>query len=101
MAKKNIEVDGEKIELEWHEIDPASLKKGTGEEYAAYKAAFQQTKALRQKFEASLRSDCPMPEGRKLAIAYNFGKLSVANAPADGKKPSSKALPLKDIKLFA
>lgn len=75
--------------LNWQTIDPATLSVPIQKQYARYKDAYREMKAERDAFETALRAEAPAPAGMKLAIGYNFGKLSVAVAPDDGKSATT------------
>lgn len=74
----------------WVTISPASLTGAIADDYAAYKAAYAAMKAHRETFEASLRTVIACPKGQRVAINYNFGKLSVAFVADDAKPASGK-----------
>lgn len=80
----------------WSTIDTASLPADISSAYRAYKDAYAVMKAAREAFELALRSAVPQPSGKRLAIAYNFGKLSVAivddDTPARKSAPASLSL---------
>lgn len=84
--------------LNWQTIDPATLSVPLQKQYARYKDAYREMKAERDAFEAAMREAAPTPQGMKLAIGYNFGKLSVALAPDDAKPATAKGtLSLSDF----
>lgn len=85
--------------LNWQTIDPATLSVSIQKQYARYKEAYREMKAERDAFEVAMREAAPAPTGMKLAIGYNFGKLSVALAPDDGKAASS-AKPALSLSAF-
>lgn len=78
--------------LVWQTIDPATLSAPQRKQYDRYKESYREMKAERDAFEESVRSEANMPAGKKLAIGYNFGKLSFAIADDDGK-PATSAKP--------
>ena len=78
-----------KSELTWSEIDPASLPQAQADLYAAYKQAYRAMKEAREAFETSLQSGAP--HGMRIVCGYNFGKLSLALAPAEEKPARAKA----------
>lgn len=85
----------------WQVVDIASLPSDLRASYQAYKDAYATMKAQRDVFEAALRSalhyDDPNAD-KRLAIAYNFGKLSVAVVANDQKaKPAKGSVSLADI----
>lgn len=84
--------------LAWQTIDPATLSVPIQKQYERYKAAYREMKLERDAFEQAMRDAAPIPQGMKLAIGYNFGKLSVALAPDDAKPTSAKGtLSLSDF----
>ena len=88
-------------ELKWNEVDPASLPKDVAERYARYKEAYARMKEARQEFEAGLNEFAKEKgitgEETELAVAYNYGKLSVAIAPKRERKASKRAVALGEI----
>lgn len=74
----------------WHEIDPDTLNDKVKGLYASYKEAYEQAKAARETFESALRKTVDLGKGRRLAVAYNFGKLSVANVEETEKRTTGK-----------
>lgn len=75
----------------WQQLDVDTLPADLQEAYKAYKQAYAEMKRIRDGFEATLRNNVSLPKGKRLAIAYNFGKLSVAVVDDDNRKPASKA----------
>src|ERR1035438_9408038 len=69
----------------WLSIDPSTLPAIIQEDYAQYKAQYAKAKASRETFESALRKAVSAPSGQRLAVNYNFGKLSVAFVPDDAK----------------
>ena len=84
----------------WQVVNVDSLPTTIREHYDAYKAAYAAMKAARETFEVSMRTALmsATPKGKRLAIAYNFGKLSVAMVD-DDRKPAatSKSISLSDL----
>lgn len=76
--------------LNWQTLDPATLRVPVAKQYERYKSAYREMKAERDAFEQALREDAGVPDGMKLVIGYNFGKLSVALAPDDAKPSTAK-----------
>lgn len=76
--------------LTWQTLDPATLSVPIQKQYERYKTAYREMKAERDAFEEALRASAGVPDGMKLAIGYNFGKLSVALAPDDAKPAPAK-----------
>lgn len=72
----------------WQVIGIETLPTAIRNAYDSYKEAYKLMKAERDAFEAALRSAVPAPVGKRLAIAYNFGKLSVAVVD-DTTKPAT------------
>lgn len=92
-------MSNENTTSEWREIDPTSLSGPEAKAYAAYKAAYAQTKAARKVFEDQLRAVAKtkgVADGvsKRLLISYNFGKLSIATTtePAKAAKSSAKTV---------
>lgn len=73
----------------WNEIDPATLNGDAATLYQQYKEAYRIAKAMRVRFEEEMNELAGLPEGKKLAFGYNFGKLSVAIVD-DERKATSK-----------
>lgn len=82
------------IKATWHEIDPSTLQPAVAKLYLAYKSQYATMKKARDDFEASMRGAVELPAGKRLAVAYNFGKLSVASVDDTPRKASSKAMSL-------
>jgi hypothetical protein len=87
--------------LNWNEIDPSSLPEIVQANYAAYKHAYMLMKEERRAFEGAI-NEYAMAQGviraeQELAVAYNFGKLSVAVAPKRERKAGKRAIALGDI----
>lgn len=74
----------------WLTIDPSSLPAVIAEDYRLYKAQYAIAKQARETFEAALRKAVAAPAGQRLAVNYNFGKLSVAFVTDDAKPTSVK-----------
>lgn len=74
----------------WQEIDPATLSAEAAKRYKAYKEAYAFMKECRGEFEAHMNEQAAsaLPEGKRLAFGYNFGKLSVA--VVDDDKPAKR-----------
>lgn len=79
-----------KSELTWTEIEPSELPVECQVLYAEYKAAYKAMKAAREAFEAQGRASIPAAEGMEIKFGYNFGKLSIAEAPKAAEKPKPK-----------
>lgn len=88
------DIDGEAIV--WHEIDTGSLQGEQLKAWQTYKAQYAAAAKTREHFEALLRKEAQLPEGRRLVVGYNFGKLSVSNLVDDGagNKSSKRAVSL-------
>lgn len=76
--------------LNWQTIDSATLSTPIQKQYARYKEAYREMKAERDAFETALREQAALPTGKKLAIGYNFGKLSFAVVDDDAKPATAK-----------
>lgn len=74
----------------WREIDPSTLQPAVAKAYTAYKAHYTAGKALKAAFEAELQSAAGLPATHRLAVAYNFGKLSIAVVAAEERKTAGK-----------
>lgn len=74
----------------WQTIDPATLPTPIAKQYDRYKEAYREMKAERESFETAIREMAPVPAGKRLVIAYNFGKLSVAVVDDDTKPAVTK-----------
>lgn len=74
----------------WLTIDPTTLPAIIQEDYRQYKDAYAAAKAKREVFENALRKAVKAPAGQRLAVNYNFGKLSVAFVPDDTAPRSAK-----------
>lgn len=84
----------------WQNVDVETLPSTIREHYDAYKAAYAEMKEARGTFEVAMRTALmeATPKGKRLAIAYNFGKLSVAIVEDDRKASASpKAISLSDL----
>lgn len=84
----------------WQNVNVETLPTAIREAYDDYKAAYAEMKRERDAFEAALRSALASatPKGKRIAIAYNFGKLSIAVVDDTSKTPSTaKALNLADL----
>ena len=84
----------------WQVVNVDTLPTDIRDAYDFYKEEYKAMKEARDVFEAALRKALAdhTPKGKRIAIAYNFGKLSVAVVD-DNAKPaaSSKAVSLADI----
>lgn len=74
----------------WLTIDPSTLPTAIAKQYANYKSSYAEMKAERVAFEDALRACVAAPAGQRLAVNYNFGKLSVAFVTDDAKPASAK-----------
>lgn len=75
----------EAIKANWQTIDPASLSVPIQKQFERYRIAYREMKAERDAFETAVREQAALPTGKKLAIGYNFGKLSFAVVDDDAK----------------
>lgn len=73
----------------WTTIDPASLSETQADAYAAYKALYRSMKDAREAFEGAMQAG--VPDGQRMILGYNFGKLSAAIVPDDRKPAKAKA----------
>lgn len=82
-------------DLNWQNIDPATLSPAARAHYDTYKAAYKTASDARKAFEAQVVADAGVPAGKTLAFGYRFGKLSVALADAkDAPKAAAPKLSL-------
>lgn len=87
MAKK-----ANAAELNWQEIDPATLPAIQAAAYQEYKVAQRAAAELRTKFTASMNEAAELPEGFKMVFSFNFGMLKAAIVADDAKpKAASKS----------
>ena len=86
-----------KTELEWTQLDPASLSPALRAAYDAYKEAARHAESLRKTFEASMTNAIDPLDSEKVVFGYRFGKLSLAIAPADKPRKPSAAVSLADF----
>ena len=76
--------------LDWKTVDVTTLPAIVQEDYRQYKAAYAAAKAKREVFENALRKSKARP-GQRMAVNYNFGKLSIAwTAATDAPPRTSK-----------
>lgn len=73
---------------QWVTIDPASLPQEQLRAYDAYKVKYREMKEAREAFETMMQLG--VPEGSRMILGYNFGKLSAAIVPDDRKPAKSK-----------
>jgi len=78
-----------KSDAVWQEIDPTTLHPDLQEAYKAYKDAYAEMKRMRAGFEERINAEVKPPVGKRVAVAYNFGKLSIALV-ADERKPEAQ-----------
>lgn len=81
----------------WQVIDTTTLDIRTQEKYNEYKNQYRQMKEARGAFEDCLRDKVQLPSGKRLAIAYNFGKLSVAVVDDTERRAPAKSVSLADL----
>lgn len=84
----------------WQVVNVETLPTAIRDAYDAYKTAYAEMKAERDTFETLMRKALAdaTPKGKRLAIAYNFGKLSVAMVDDDRKASASpKSISLSDL----
>lgn len=84
-------------ELEWTQLDPASLSPALRAAYDAYRDAARHAESLRKTFEASMTNAIDPLDTEKVVFGYRFGKLSLAIAPADKPRKPSAAVSLADF----
>ena len=84
----------------WQNVNVETLPSSIRDAYDNYKEAYKAMKDERDTFETALRSALASatPKGKRIAIAYNFGKLSIAIVDDTTPKASTaKALNLADL----
>ena len=86
-----------KTELEWTQLDPASLSPELRKAYDAYREAARSANALREAFERQMTAAIDPLDTEKVVFGYRFGKLSLAIAPADRPRKPSAAVSLADF----
>jgi hypothetical protein len=81
MAKANHET-----KADWQTIAVDSLDQDHQDNWASMKAAYSLYKQAKEEFEAGMRKASGLEgTGNRLVFGYNFGKLSLAVVPDDGK----------------
>lgn len=88
------------VKASWQVVNTETLPTDIALAYKAYKSAYTTMKDARDEFEIALRAALreTTPKGKRLAIAYNFGKLSVAIVDDDRKTASPRsAISLSDL----
>lgn len=73
----------------WVEIDPSTLSEAQRVAYSEYKDTYKIMKEYRLAFERSMQAG--VPEGMRMVLGYNFGKLSAAIVADDRKPAKAKA----------
>ena len=86
-----------KADLEWTQLDPASLSPALRQAYDTYREAARSANALRETFERAMTVAIDPLDGEKVVFGYRFGKLSLAIAPADKPRKPSAAISLADF----
>ena len=84
-------------ELEWTQLDPATLSPALRQAYDTYREAARSANALRETFERAMTVAIDPLDGEKVVFGYRFGKLSLAIAPADKPRKPSAAVSLADF----
>lgn len=84
-------------DLEWTQLDPATLSPDLRAKYDAYRDAAKAANTLRQVFEAMMTNAIDPLDTEKVIFGYRFGKLSLAIAPADKPRKPSAAISLADF----
>lgn len=75
----------------WMQVDISTMTGAQRTAYDAYKAQYATMKTARENFEKLLQTSAPA--GKRFAVSYNFGQLSVAivdretTAAKDNGKP--------------
>lgn len=87
------------VKPNWKTMDVATLGAKAEALWQAKRDADKMARTAREAFETHVLGLVTIPEGKRLAMAYNFGKFSVALVADDGKarasKPSATPLTLK------
>lgn len=78
----------------WKEINTETLPKELKGAYDAYKAKYAESVKLRETFETMVNATVQLPAGKRMAISYRFGKISMAVTDAEVAKVSRKAVTL-------
>jgi hypothetical protein len=78
----------------WKEINTETLPAPIKAAYGAYKAQYAKAAELREVFEKMVNDTVALPEGKRMAISYRFGKISMAVADVEPAKVSRKAVTL-------
>lgn len=78
-----------KTAAEWIQIDIDSLSNQQRFAYDEYKAKYRLTKEARENFENTMQLG--VPDGMRIVLGYNFGKLSAAIVSDDRKPAKAKA----------
>lgn len=83
----------------WQTVNVDTLPTDIRDAYDGYKSAYTTMKEARDVFEAALRKALAdhTPKGKRIAIAYNFGKLSVAIVDDTAKSTAKGSVSLADI----
>ncbi len=82
-------------DLNWIEIDPATLPQSAQKLWTEYKAAYQAATAKRTAFEAlmqdlAVKNETCDGQTTELRFGYRFGKLALAVAAKVAKSTASK-----------
>ena len=84
-------------EIEWTQLDPASLSADLRKAYDAYRDAARHANTLREAFERAMTVAIDPLDTEKVVFGYRFGKLSLAIAPADKPRKPSAAVSLAEF----
>lgn len=76
-------------DAQWVTIDPETLHDHAKQAYSEYKIAYRVMKEQRERFETLMQAG--VPEGSRMVLGYNFGKLSAAIVPDDRKPKAVKS----------
>lgn len=74
----------------WADIDVETLPVEAQVAYAEYKTAQRAAAALRATFEQTVTASLELPQGKRMAFGYKFGKLSAALVEDDRKASKPK-----------
>ena len=81
-------------ELEWTQLDLASLSPELRDKYDAYRNAARHANTLREAFERAMTVAIDPLDTEKVVFGYRYGKLTLAIAPADKPRKPSAAVSL-------
>lgn len=82
-------------DVTWKQVDVTTLSAPAQKLWSELKAKQAEARIAREAFEVALIATVAgeLPQGKRLAFGYKFGKLSIA-VVADDKKAKPQAVPL-------